>query len=673
MPSWFFFILPFIIRKEIQAKNKKSICYIWDSSNVAFIIARVSGRFIGVSVNKISYKIQDVHDEKGDSVFLKMMYMNSWEVQAKILTDPVFKSFLNDNSDENKLKLYIEKFLLSYDMANTATYDHLLNALLLIRVSLWKALGGGFTQDNIFLFIRKRRWFKAIEHEALIKYHVKLIALPSKLKIDFKRIIRRAIPIRFINALYFFALNRFKHRETLHPSKLQEKEPRIATEYSGHLNLEQPECYSDLFFLQQSNLKGQDVLLMFNSSDPLDQKKYDDLFSHSINPVALSPRATQLSYSSIFNPRIGPIKNMHKAQGNGSEIKWLNEKQADYNWWRSYWTELFAQFNVKVYTTWYKYDSQHAVISDAIQSLGGVATIYQRSYESISSPIITINVDIEFGFSKSTAMMERQNRSNILYHVTTGYFGDHRFPLLRAKAKTIRNSLLQNGADHILAYFDENTIEDPRWYLGHDFARKNYAFLLQKVMSDTNFGLVLKPKNPSSLLYRLGPIADLLKEAIATGRCYLFSEGVIQGSYPPAAAALAADIAVHDGISSATAGMEAALCGIPTLLMDQDGWSVSDLYALGKGKVVFNDWESLWEAYDSHRSSREGIIGFGDWSPMLNEIDPFRDGRAAERIGTYLKWLLDGFKAGLSRETVMADAAELYCRQWGYDKIVSIP
>ena len=57
---------------------------------------------------------------------------------------------------------------------------------------------------------------------------------------------------------------------------------------------------------------------------------------------------------------------------------------------------------------------------------------------------------------------------------------------------------------------------------------------------------------------------------------------------------------------------------------------------------------------------------------MLDELDQFRDGRAAERMGDYLKWLIDGYKSGLERDTIMADAAERYCRTWGYDKVTQI-
>ena len=62
----------------------------------------------------------------------------------------------------------------------------------------------------------------------------------------------------------------------------------------------------------------------------------------------------------------------------------------------------------------------------------------------------------------------------------------------------------------------------------------------------------------------------------------------------------------------------------------------------------------------------------GDWSSMLDQLDPFRDGRAAERMGTYLQWLIEGFREGADRESVMADAAERYCSEWGSDKITQV-
>ena len=73
-----------------------------------------------------------------------------------------------------------------------------------------------------------------------------------------------------------------------------------------------------------------------------------------------------------------------------------------------------------------------------------------------------------------------------------------------------------------------------------------------------------------------------------------------------------------------------------------------------------------------HFKTPNGIPGFGDWSSIIAEFDPFRDGKAAYRMGTYMKWLMDGFDQGMDRETVMADAAEMYIQEWGADKIIEI-
>jgi len=647
------------------------VCYYWDATKSGLMLAHIMVRYFGISVQPYEYKIQDMRNESGMSIFLQVMWLDSITLQHDIKKEPLFVKYVSEVLEQPRFSLYLEKSLISYDMQNTGTYDHFLNLLFLIRSAAWKCSQADGFSKNIFLFARKRTWFSAFQRDA-IRHNIMLIALPVRIKINFKNIARIIIPAKLLNYLFFTFVNKSIPRKDKEASYVIDKtRPRIATEYYGHLNLETPERYSDLFFLQNSGLKGEDILMMFNlPSDPLDKMKFQELKRNGIQPVALSPRATKLSYSTVYDS--GLTRKAKMLLSPLPEINWMNKIQADYNSWRSYWTTFFDRFNVKIYTSWLKYDTNHLAIADAMDTLGGITTIYQRSYQVAPIPSTTINVDIEFGFSPTTALMETMNGSQISYHVTTGYFGDHRFSLLRRQAKSIRSILAKNGADHVMAYFDENTVDDPRWYLGHDYARENYSFLLQKIVNDKTFGLVLKPKNPGSLFRRLGPVAKLMEEAQSTGRCYIFLDGVIQGSVPPALAALIADVAVHDGITSPTAGMESAFCGTPTLLLDNEGWPVSNLYVLGIDKVMFNNWEVLWAAYREYLNSYKGVPGFGDWSPVLNEIDPFRDGQAARRIGTYLEWLLEGFRSGLNKETIMADAAERYCKQWGHDKIVSV-
>jgi hypothetical protein len=337
-----------------------------------------------------------------------------------------------------------------------------------------------------------------------------------------------------------------------------------------------------------------------------------------------------------------------------------------------YWVRLFMQTQTKIYVSWFKYDARHCIIADALQSLGGVSVIYQRAFEESSCPGTRIAVDIVFGFSQQVAMVEQRTGSDIPYYVVTGYLGDYRFPFLKPIALNIKEQLQRAGAKKILAYFDEGSGADSRWHTGHEFMRENYAFLLEKILSEPWLGVVFKPKVPATLISRLGPLRGLFERAEKTGRCYVFSGGALHSFYPPSVAALAADIAVHGHLCAATAGLEAALAGVPTLLLDREGWPDSSLYQLKKGRVVFTDWEPLWETCQRYWNNQSVPAGFGDWSGILDALDPFRDGRAAERMGTYLHWLLEGFKQEQERQTVMRNAAERYAEIWGNDKVIDI-
>jgi len=352
----------------------------------------------------------------------------------------------------------------------------------------------------------------------------------------------------------------------------------------------------------------------------------------------------------------------------------LRDQVANYDGLKEYWTKYFYKHNVKLYTTWWKNDGTHCVIADALRELGGISTLYQRSFEAHPNPQLMIDADIVFGFSGAVAEVEREGNSNIRYHVATGYLGDHRFKLLRERAGSIRKTLQINGAKRVMSFADQGSSTDPRWSLNDDWARAEYRFLCHKVLENSWFGLVLKPKVPRTFRSRLGlEVMELLERAIATGRCYVYETADdAQSAHPPCEAALVADVAVDGYLRSSTAALESVLAGIPTLLLDREGWTVSPLYDLGVGTVIFKDFDSLWEACIEHWNSEMGILGFGDWTPMLDYLDPFRDGKAAYRMGTYLHWMLQGLKKGIDRESVMAEAAERYCEIWGYDKIAEI-
>ena len=85
--------------------------------------------------------------------------------------------------------------------------------------------------------------------------------------------------------------------------------------------------------------------------------------------------------------------------------------------------------------------------------------------------------------------------------------------------------------------------------------------------------------------------------------------------------------------------------------------------------MIFRDWDSAFVAALDHFQTEGGIPGLGDWGDFINEVDPFRDGRASFRVGTFLKEVLIGLENNRDRDVVLADAVEHYARKWGKDTI----
>jgi len=696
--TWVFSLLPKLIWDRICKQHCVICCYVIDGSQLSMLLARLSAWIAGTVVKKLDFSLVDLQDDKGALIGLRIIYEDLFEAQQDVMKQPGYQTLIEQYLFRDRLPMFLAKSITS---ANWTERGTMWRALFLVQISVWKTQRLGNQSTKVFLVMEQCPWIRSIINYANQR-EVTLVPVPPALNL--RVILRHRIPPELIDKLRFlryrlrqrgllgsifdiFSSKSNKHASDQPQGQLTydlqtslsaspESHSRVAVEYYGHLNLDHPELHSNLFFWQESSIPGRDILLTFAyPADPLDEPKWAEMQKHGIGAAVLHPGATTLSQMPIFSIRPKRVQTPWKGSSishNELDLGWLKERISAYQTLRAYWASLFDQHGVKIYICWDKNGGKHCAIADAMQSVGGVTAIYQRSYECDSSPETTVGSDIIFGFSPTAAAIERASNSVVKYHVVTGYIGDHRFPLLRTTAQSVRNKLKQRGAQHILSYTDENSGDDSRWHTGHSFMQRNYAFLLEKLMTSPWLGLVIKPKTPQTLRRRLGPVAELLREAEETGRCHVFEGGVIQGAYPPVAAGLAADIAIHGHLGAGTAGVELALAGIPTLLLDREGWPRSPLYRLGKGQVVFTNWEELWEACTQHWATPGGIPGFGDWSYMLDELDPFRDGQAAKRMGTYIKWLIEGFQAGHDRDRTMADAAEKYCGIWGSDKITSI-
>lgn len=627
----------------------------------------------GKRVDLVHFSAIEVKDKDGMAVFLRLLYQDVASLQAQLIQDPVFKSFVTSDGADTLKACYLSKASVCYyDIKGDDRYKELWHAMHLVQICAWHNQHQGLES---ILYINQRPWFKYIEayakpfgitlvdHGPLDLWQFKWNRMLKKLR-KLNWVLAKRMAGHFLQRL----VKKIKKRGTVH---INTRNGLLWIEHWGHLNFDVKERQSDAFFVYPDGVNASDLLVSFNLlMDPLDANKLQALRAHDVTAVALTPQASIVTEDEVpvFHPTIQALAPLElKSPISLEQASLVNLSQA-YEIQKAYWIEFIRTYGIKLYLTWNKYEANHIVMADAIKETGGVCAVYQRAYEPNSSPQVTIGADIIFGFSKDGVAIEQGNQSRFKYHVVVGYVGDYRFSSIKETAQILRQQLLKAGATRIIAYLDENTVDDSRWFIGHKHAQDNYQYWLEKIVADSQLGIIFKPKSPYDLRRRLGPVAALLEEAEKTGRCIVLGGGAVQGSHPPAAAALAADIAIHECLSAGTAGVESALAGVPTLLVDLDRWTRSPLYQLGPD-VVFKNWDETWKATQEFFNNPSSRSRIGNWSTYIKQLDPFNDGKAAMRMSQFLKWTLEGLRLGQSREQAMALAASQYAKIWGQDKI----
>ncbi len=643
------------------------------------MLARWTAKQEGFVVQKLDFQITDVRDEQGRFAYWRAAHQDMIEIQQLMLSSEIFHSFTRDLDPASNARYYLAKVpVYIYDFYGHEKYAQAWHVAMMAQIAGWHGRRQHPPATEYQLFIIERPWMDVLR-QYLRSHGGHLASLGpvqlrrwawSKLFAKFKK-----LNFRMAAGLVRRKIFDFKLRRGLARSKpyFAPEKARIMTEFCGQLNFDDPVLHSDLFFCDGKNLSYEDLLVTFNlSKSPIDAQRYGLLESHHLAAVAMSPQASVVDPSliEVFRPQRHNSTLPLEAQESSAEYRVLRGLREDYCRTKEQWSQFFKRYNIKLHNSWINYDPAQMAMAEALAELGGISCIYQRSYEPHPCPQLAVCTDIIFSFAPVKYEAMRANYGRFRYHAAVGYVGDYRFGPSQSMAMDLRRKIQAHGAQQIIAYFDENTIDDGRWYMGHKLLRDNYRFWLEQLLKFPTLGLIFKPKVPSTLPRRLGEVHGLLQEAEKTGRCYVFREGQMQGLYPPAVAALAADMAIHDSIISGTAGMESALAGVPTLIMDLEGWPPSPLHQLGKD-VVFKDWPQAWQACQNYFKDPKTYRHIGDWSSYKQELDPYQDGKAVERLSECLKWMLEGLRAGRHRDAVMDEVMERFAQKWGKDKVQS--
>ena len=244
--------------------------------------------------------------------------------------------------------------------------------------------------------------------------------------------------------------------------------------------------------------------------------------------------------------------------------------------------------------------------------------------------------------------------------VSVGYIFDHLFSRSRSRAEGIRSRLVSAGADYVVCLLDSTFADFPNNQT-REMMAAFYTSFLQAALAEERLGLVIKPKD-AAFRAQLPEIRPLLDRAVGTDRCVVLDRRGPTGTttHTPLDAAMSANITVG-GVHVNTAILEAALADLPALHVDLTGHRTHPFYAMGYGDYLFDD---LGAVVDAVRQNREGTREIGTHRGVLAELDPFRDGKAALRVGWYLHSYLMGVRDGLPRDAALAHANAEYTKKW---------
>jgi hypothetical protein len=233
----------------------------------------------------------------------------------------------------------------------------------------------------------------------------------------------------------------------------------------------------------------------------------------------------------------------------------------------------------------------------------------------------------------------------------------------RNKYLTMVDRVRISGANYVLALFDSSFD-----------SKEFYSFFLNWLVKDPNLGLIVKSKGGEKASPWFDVQADglggLVERALKTGRLQIASARA-----SPADIATIVDFSV--GIGTYSAVVMSALEGARVFFVDfermDQGMAMQStflLHTLGPNRCVFYDFGSVKRAVLEFVNNPESAPDLGNASPVLDLIDPFRDGLASQRISEYIKWYMDGRDNGLNRDDALLQATEKYAAKWGEDKVV---
>ncbi|MFQ5685284.1 MAG: hypothetical protein ACE5GV_01355 [Candidatus Scalindua sp.] len=292
--------------------------------------------------------------------------------------------------------------------------------------------------------------------------------------------------------------------------------------------------------------------------------------------------------------------------------------------------------NVRAFMTCENYMKEADAMQIIALALGITTVSYQYSNMGRIGPLMKTTADVMLTFSSLYHQLWIKNSIAPKKFVNIGYTFDTSFRSVSERASAHRSQLIDSGVEFIICYFDENHSNNKYHLINEQGHCSELLALLRFVLDDKSLGLVVKTQFQRNSPQNLEAIADVYSATKATGRYLELDYGCHRNIVFPAEASLVADITIGHAVG-ATASLEAALTGVRSIILNPYGIKGENDALYDQTDIVYPSMATALKAIRSFRSNPSDHTGLGDWSKIIDQFDPFRDGNAGHRMRSFLE------------------------------------
>ena len=586
---------------------------------------------------------------------------------------------LSNEFNSNKIELYFKKYFYDevYDLANQISlvywYERNNEPLRSHIINIPYSPFSNLYKELIIPYLKKVSADMSIGHSTSKKLK-KLISRKFLLKIYYSVVVILGNIMRYFRWFSFYKA-----------SETDQVFPTIAINYIEGLDLRKR---SDIFWFPFSHITPSSVLVYFENRYLMKRhggnknatKQTEDYNFKWVKVFNVHNYRTEAS-GEIHNIYYLIKKNIRFVSRNKNKSCLVSEKDFKRECYNLInliysWHCFFSEYCIKIHFDPGDCDLRMIPKAIAIELTGGISIGKERSFmvKAKSSPSQTLfQNDIFFTWGKESAerFIESSDAQN--HTIISGHPFDDISLVSGSECSPaeVKQKIINSGAKFTVLLLDNMHSYNKGQFqvIYTPSMEKFYKCFLEWVIEEDDLGLIIKSKKPV-VQDTLPGIKTLIKQAVKTGRCYTVPDPFQK---KPVDFAVVSDFVVSIGLFLSGALIESVLKGVRGVFYDNPNLrSIErDLYAWGDKKVIFSNLDEMMDAFKSFKENPDSLPDLGDWSAHLDELDPFRDMRGAERIGTYVRWLKEAFDKDLERQDAIEHANVLYANAWGEDKIYS--